>query len=133
MYKGGWKTTAIVNISFLFSGEVSQVSSGFDHEHPSLQDLGWEGSGHLGGLLKGVGSRGGMDIAFSQSFLVGLLNFRLRNKLHWKRGKGTELGLNGAPGLIIFYFSIYSPFEIYAQSVINFEVCIRVRPGVAHT
>lgn len=71
-------------------------------------------------FLQGVSSKR-MNTAFPQSFLVELLNFRLRSNLQWKREKGTELGLNRGPGLIT-----YSPFEICAWGIINLEVCLRV-------
>ena len=70
---------------------------------------------------------------FSQPFIVRLLNFRPRDKLPWKRGKGTELGLHRGLGLIISCFSTYSPFEVSEWGMVNLEVCVRVSPGVVHT
>jgi hypothetical protein len=45
-------------------------------------------------LIQGASSKETKIIPFPQAFLVELPNFRVRNKLHWKREKGTKLELN---------------------------------------
>lgn len=50
-----------------------------------------------------------------------------------EKGQEPESGLDLGLGLIIFCFSTNGPSEICAWGVINFEVCVRVSPGAAHT